>query len=211
MTNSQNLLDLLTLKIQNIPIEKISDKIILNFIKYRHVFAGYCSKCYRNHMEHQRQKSRPQQMSGFTKFEEKKRQQTDKKNKYLKNLTVFRKSSSAKGKYLWKICISISTACCFVLSKVHESSKILLTNENFQIRNHFILIEKNVWFKMSCCICLFKDKQLNVIYNNHLMTFKLQINIFIFDFLSQFVVFTIKTVIDFFNLFVFISLYSKYH
>ncbi|KAG5866099.1 hypothetical protein JTB14_015932 [Gonioctena quinquepunctata] len=36
------------------------------------------------------------QVSGFTKFEEKKRQQTDKRNKYLKSLPVFRKSSSAK-------------------------------------------------------------------------------------------------------------------
>lgn len=36
-------------------------------------------------------------MSGFSKFEEKKRQQTDKK-KYLKSLPVFRKTSNAKGK-----------------------------------------------------------------------------------------------------------------
>ncbi|CAG9821976.1 unnamed protein product [Phaedon cochleariae] len=66
---------------------------------------GYCSKCYRNHMDHVRQRKSLQnqtpensktQMSGFTKFEEKKRQQTDKKNKYLKSLPVFRKSSNVK-------------------------------------------------------------------------------------------------------------------
>ncbi|XP_031349677.1 rab5 GDP/GTP exchange factor-like isoform X3 [Photinus pyralis] len=67
---------------------------------------GYCSKCYRDSMQKEREKStivlgRPEQsksrIPGFSKFEEKKRQQIDKKNKYLKNLTpVFRKSSSAK-------------------------------------------------------------------------------------------------------------------
>ncbi|KAJ8917837.1 hypothetical protein NQ315_010749 [Exocentrus adspersus] len=65
---------------------------------------GYCSKCYRNHMEQVRQKKSRQghseqsktQVPGFSKFEEKKRQQTDKKTKYLKSLPVFRKSSSAK-------------------------------------------------------------------------------------------------------------------
>ncbi|XP_050304674.1 rab5 GDP/GTP exchange factor isoform X2 [Anthonomus grandis grandis] len=72
---------------------------------------GYCSKCYRNQMEQERQKKSrhspshspghhgdpaKNQMSGFSKFEEKKKQQTDKKTKYLKNLPVFRKSSSAK-------------------------------------------------------------------------------------------------------------------
>ncbi|XP_049823336.1 rab5 GDP/GTP exchange factor isoform X2 [Aethina tumida] len=63
-------------------------------------WGGYCSKCYRNHMEQERQrKSRSQpepsksQMTGFGKFEEKKRQQTDKKNKYL---PVFRKTSNVK-------------------------------------------------------------------------------------------------------------------
>lgn len=52
-------------------------------------------------MEQERQrKSRSQpepsksQMTGFGKFEEKKRQQTDKKNKYL---PVFRKTSNVKG------------------------------------------------------------------------------------------------------------------
>ncbi|KAJ8960063.1 hypothetical protein NQ318_009505 [Aromia moschata] len=67
-------------------------------------WEGYCSKCYRNHMDQERQKKSRQsqadhskaQVSGFSKFEEKKRQQTDKKNKYLKSLPVFRKSSSAK-------------------------------------------------------------------------------------------------------------------
>ncbi|XP_068897221.1 rab5 GDP/GTP exchange factor isoform X2 [Tenebrio molitor] len=63
---------------------------------------GYCSKCYRNHMDQERQRkarqSHPDQakISGFSKFEEKKRQQTDKKNKYLKSLPVFRKTSSVK-------------------------------------------------------------------------------------------------------------------
>lgn len=37
------------------------------------------------------------QVPGFSKFEEKKRQQTDKKSKYLKSLPVFRKSSNARG------------------------------------------------------------------------------------------------------------------
>ncbi|XP_060529314.1 rab5 GDP/GTP exchange factor isoform X2 [Cylas formicarius] len=62
---------------------------------------GYCSKCYRNQMERERQqKSRDEpykgHVSGFSKFEEKKRQQTDKKTKYLKSLPVFRKASSTK-------------------------------------------------------------------------------------------------------------------
>lgn len=71
---------------------------------------GYCSKCYRGQMEVERQKkskythghssshgeSSRNQVSGFTKFEEKKKQQTDKKTKYLKSLPVFRKSSSVK-------------------------------------------------------------------------------------------------------------------
>ncbi|CAH0554478.1 unnamed protein product [Brassicogethes aeneus] len=72
-------------------------------------WGGYCSKCYRNHMEQERQKrtrstssssahhhhhhSSKSQVTSFGKFEEKKRQQTDKKNKYL---PVFRKTSSAK-------------------------------------------------------------------------------------------------------------------
>lgn len=57
-------------------------------------------------MQKEREKNLPQarpehsKRIGFTKFEEKKRQQTDKKNKYLKNLTpVFRKSSNAKGTF----------------------------------------------------------------------------------------------------------------
>ncbi|XP_019754627.1 rab5 GDP/GTP exchange factor isoform X1 [Dendroctonus ponderosae] len=74
---------------------------------------GYCSKCYfysHNQMEQERQKksrhsahpgvhlgeSSKSPVSGFTKFEEKKKQQTDKKTKYLKSLPVFRKTSSAK-------------------------------------------------------------------------------------------------------------------
>ncbi|XP_018573285.1 rab5 GDP/GTP exchange factor isoform X1 [Anoplophora glabripennis] len=67
-------------------------------------WEGYCSKCYRNHMDQVRQRKSRQgsseqskaQVPGFSKFEEKKRQQTDKKTKYLKSLPVFRKSSSAK-------------------------------------------------------------------------------------------------------------------
>lgn len=64
---------------------------------------GYCSKCYRDNQQKERERStssqiRPEhskpRIPGFTKFEEKKRQQTDKKNKYFKNLApVFRKSS----------------------------------------------------------------------------------------------------------------------
>ncbi|XP_028127922.1 rab5 GDP/GTP exchange factor isoform X1 [Diabrotica virgifera virgifera] len=61
---------------------------------------GYCSACYRNHMDIERQKKTTDQsrsqVPGFSKFEEKKRQQTDKKNKYLKSLPVFRKSSNVK-------------------------------------------------------------------------------------------------------------------
>jgi hypothetical protein len=55
-------------------------------------------------MDQERQRkarqSHPDQanISGFSKFEENKRQQTDKKNKYLKSLPVFRKTSSVKGK-----------------------------------------------------------------------------------------------------------------
>nr|CAH7765742.1 unnamed protein product [Callosobruchus chinensis] len=62
---------------------------------------GYCSKCYRNHMEKERQKKSKQSQHGehskatsFSKFEEKKRQQSDKKTKYF--LPVFRKTSSLK-------------------------------------------------------------------------------------------------------------------
>lgn len=69
-------------------------------------WRGYCSKCYRNQMELERQKKSRQPSSGqqaetsktpvlrFSKFEEKKRQQTDNKNKSLKSL--FRKTSSTK-------------------------------------------------------------------------------------------------------------------
>ncbi|KAF5307686.1 hypothetical protein FQR65_LT06741 [Abscondita terminalis] len=66
-------------------------------------WEGYCSKCYRDTVQKEREKSTSNQIHpehsrsripGFSKFEEKKRQQTDKKNKYLKNITpVFRKSS----------------------------------------------------------------------------------------------------------------------
>ncbi|XP_022918270.1 rab5 GDP/GTP exchange factor [Onthophagus taurus] len=63
-------------------------------------WEGYCSKCYRNAMEKERQKKQDQGRSpiaGFSKFEEKKQQQRDKKTKYLKQLTpVFRRSSSSK-------------------------------------------------------------------------------------------------------------------
>lgn len=68
--------------------------------------TGYCSLCYRQEMEKERQKN-PQLIGarsktntpGFSKFEEKKRQQTDKKSKVLKSLTPnFKKpSSNAKG------------------------------------------------------------------------------------------------------------------
>lgn len=54
------------------------------------LIIGYCSQCYRNYMEKERRKKE----QDFSKFEEKKRQQTDKK-KSFKN--VFKKSSNAKG------------------------------------------------------------------------------------------------------------------
>lgn len=65
-------------------------------------WSGYCSKCYRDlhqkakhrrsasHFDH----SKPA-IPGFSKFEEKKKQQSDKK-KYLKTLSILRKPSSAK-------------------------------------------------------------------------------------------------------------------
>ncbi|XP_017779168.1 PREDICTED: rab5 GDP/GTP exchange factor [Nicrophorus vespilloides] len=62
---------------------------------------GYCSKCHRSALEKERQKklsSKPQKMSGFTKFEEKKRQQTDKKNKLIKT-PVFRKTASGRDSF----------------------------------------------------------------------------------------------------------------
>ncbi|XP_025837275.1 rab5 GDP/GTP exchange factor [Agrilus planipennis] len=68
-------------------------------------WEGYCSKCYREYVRKNRElqgsdgtlDTNKTHISGFSKFEEKKRQQTDKKNKYLKNLTpVFRKTSSAR-------------------------------------------------------------------------------------------------------------------
>lgn len=75
----------------------------------RFAVTGYCSKCYREYVQKERERTsattsvssdKAEQKShvGFSKFEEKKRLQSDKKNKYLKNLApVFRKSSSAKG------------------------------------------------------------------------------------------------------------------
>lgn len=69
-------------------------------------WGGYCSICHRNsmHSERQRKAHHSEQsktsVPGFSKFEEKKRQQSDKTKKYLKQLTVFRKSSAAKGKYI---------------------------------------------------------------------------------------------------------------
>ncbi|KAI4462193.1 rab gdp/gtp exchange factor [Holotrichia oblita] len=65
-------------------------------------WGGYCSKCYRGTMEKDRhhRKSHSDQsrspVAGFSKFEEKKRQQTDKKSKYLNFAPVFRKTSAAK-------------------------------------------------------------------------------------------------------------------
>ncbi|CAG9859339.1 unnamed protein product [Phyllotreta striolata] len=68
-------------------------------------WEGYCSQCYRNHTDSERQKKSHQggssdhskaQVSGFSKFEEKKRQQTDKKTRYMKSLPVFRKTSNVK-------------------------------------------------------------------------------------------------------------------
>lgn len=72
---------------------------------------GYCSKCYRSSMEKERhhRKSHSEHHSrspvaGFSKFEEKKRQQTDKKSKYLNFAPVFRRTSSAKGINHFSIC-----------------------------------------------------------------------------------------------------------
>lgn len=75
--------------------------VVLNVI----LPTGYCSKCYRdlhqkgkhrrstNHSDH----TKPA-IPGFSKFEEKKKQQSDKK-KYLKTLSILRKPSSAKGEF----------------------------------------------------------------------------------------------------------------
>nr|XP_018916827.1 PREDICTED: rab5 GDP/GTP exchange factor [Bemisia tabaci] len=68
---------------------------------------GFCSKCYRQNLQRQRQSKAPEvekssnnespkALSRFTKFEEKKRQQTDKKNKFLK-LPFYGKSSNSKA------------------------------------------------------------------------------------------------------------------
>lgn len=65
-------------------------------------WEGYCSKCYRSTLEkdrHHRKSNSDQSRSpvaGFSKFEEKKRQQTDKKSKYLNFAPVFRRTSAAK-------------------------------------------------------------------------------------------------------------------
>ncbi|XP_046680458.1 rab5 GDP/GTP exchange factor-like isoform X1 [Homalodisca vitripennis] len=69
---------------------------------------GYCSKCHREQMQQKKlrssfqrsdrdggEKSQKSTITGFSKFEEKKRQQTDKKKTLLK-LNVFRKSTSTK-------------------------------------------------------------------------------------------------------------------
>ncbi|GLV41929.1 Rabaptin-5-associated exchange factor for Rab5 [Carabus blaptoides fortunei] len=74
-------------------------------------WGGYCSKCHRDSVQRERQRkyghhsdhSKPA-IPGFSKFEEKKKQQSDKKNKYLKSLTVFRKPSSAKDTARLDIC-----------------------------------------------------------------------------------------------------------
>ncbi|XP_044754074.1 rab5 GDP/GTP exchange factor isoform X2 [Coccinella septempunctata] len=55
-------------------------------------WEGYCSKCHRNHMEQKKQgQSSKQKTNVFTKFEEKKRQQSDKKTKFL---PLFRKPNT---------------------------------------------------------------------------------------------------------------------
>ncbi|KAL3268512.1 hypothetical protein HHI36_007623 [Cryptolaemus montrouzieri] len=60
-------------------------------------WEGYCSKCYRNYMGLERQKKQghpdKQKSSAFSKFEEKKRHQSDKKSKFL---PLFRKPSNLK-------------------------------------------------------------------------------------------------------------------
>ncbi|XP_045473794.1 rab5 GDP/GTP exchange factor isoform X2 [Harmonia axyridis] len=58
-------------------------------------WEGYCSKCFRNHMDQKKQGSSKQKQpsNAFTKFEEKKRQQSDKKSKFL---PLFRKPSNVK-------------------------------------------------------------------------------------------------------------------
>lgn len=83
----------------------VSLKMILNYVLFEIIInviaiIGYCSQCYRKkNMEKERLKKE----QDFSKFEEKKRQQTDKK-KSFKN--VFKKSSNAKGivliTYTWK-------------------------------------------------------------------------------------------------------------
>ncbi|CAG2065496.1 unnamed protein product, partial [Timema podura] len=75
-------------------------------------WGGYCSQCYRKSVQHERLKktdyedrvqvtekhARPSSTS-FSKFEEKKRQQVEKKPKLLK---MFKKSSSVKGQYKYQ-------------------------------------------------------------------------------------------------------------
>lgn len=50
------------------------------------------------------EKPQKSQVAGFSKFEEKKRQQSDKKRTLMKLNTMFRKSTAAKG--WWKINVS---------------------------------------------------------------------------------------------------------
>lgn len=78
---------------------------ILSHFKYKpsqNWVLGYCSICHRVQNEQQRKTSNHSEHSksavpGFSKFEEKKRQQSDKTKKYLKPLNFIRKTSSAKG------------------------------------------------------------------------------------------------------------------
>lgn len=87
-----------------IQIGKASLLFIHKSVRYSLLLIlGYCSQCYRNYMEKERHKKE----QDFSKFEEKKRQQTDKK-KSFKN--VFKISSNAKGmcnQYILNICVKI--------------------------------------------------------------------------------------------------------
>lgn len=69
------------------PVSNAFIKILINLIV---IVTGYCSQCYRNYMEKERRKKE----QDFSKFEEKKRQQTDKKKSLKK---VFKMSSNARG------------------------------------------------------------------------------------------------------------------
>lgn len=69
-------------------------------------WEGYCSKCYRNHLEVIQPKklhsanTPPKSSLSFSKFEEKKRQQSDKKTKlFLKKKTLSGKGSGTSEKY----------------------------------------------------------------------------------------------------------------